>query len=511
MLIRKGLPYDSNEGRAYAAAITALMQGETLRTSAELAKGLSPFVHYWLNKEPMMEVVKKHRAAIEDIGKRQDLYGENFDTKSVNGLEELIQAARAKHDEAIDLAKQYGFRNAQVTVLAPTGTIARLMGCDTTGVEPADALSISKNLAGGGRLELVVEEVPNALLNLGYKENQVGDIVDYIKKNKVVEGAPWLEQKHYPIFDTAFSPVASGRTIDFKGHIKMLGATQPFISGAISKTNNLPEWATVREIYDGYLLGYNLGLKAISVFRYNSKPVSVLTFGDNNDDRVLKRGEKKELPAQREVFESEVRIDGTPFHIMVSEYSDGTPGQIVFLSYKAGSTLGNYLRTSGVLASKSLRGGMKLEEVIDSWKGNKFEPTGMVVGDPWIKSALSPLDYAAKFLELHYLGNLDVAENKENLDRSKLRGSRNGAFRTYEMNKVDQWDFEQVINHPVLGGFKNGNGNKELSSEVREDLKRRLNNERGVTCKECGNMMVQVAPSCYDCMNCDNRIGGCGL
>lgn len=514
LLMRKGLPYDSNEGRAYAGAITALMQAETLRTSAELAKGLGPFVHYEINKEPMIDVVKKHRAAIEQIGNWHPVYGENLDKKSVKGLEDLIDESRKRMDDAIELGSKHGFRNAQTTVIAPTGTIAFLMGCDTTGIEPAIALSITKNLSGGGTLDLVVDEVPNALRNLGYKENQINDIAEHIKKNKTVEDAPWLEEKHYAVFDTAFSQMSRGRTVDFRGHIKMLAAAQPFISGAISKTSNLPGWATVKDIYDGYILGHELGLKALATFRDRGKPTSALDFGDNNTVRELKRGEKRELPNPRESFKTEVKINGVPLHVSVGEYEDGTPGEIFFDSHRLGSTVGGLLGMLAITASRGLKGGEQLERLIDGWRGHKIEElSGLVVNDPYIKTALSPLDYAAKFLQLHYLGNKDVAQEPDKVDVKTLRGYKNGAFKTYEMAKIDQWNFDQVVNHPELGGFRSRNGDDRDTQKAKADEKSngdtKLKNERGVSCKECGFLMLQTATNCYMCTNCDNKLGGC--
>ncbi|MEW6062952.1 MAG: vitamin B12-dependent ribonucleotide reductase [Nanoarchaeota archaeon] len=496
LLMRNGLAYDSDKGRALAATLTAILTGKAYETSADLAEALGPFVHYELNKKPMLEVIEKHRKALDNI---------QFDC-----LEERLKTvAYEVWDNALEKGRKFGFRNANTTVIAPTGTIGILMGCDTTGIEPVTGLIIKKNIAGGGSLDLDIQEIPNALRNLRYDEEQIKDIVNYIREKGIVDGAPHLSQNDYAVFETAFSPNKNGKTISFEGHIKMLGATQPFVSGAISKTNNLPENATVKDLYDGYILGYKLGLKALSAFRYNSKPVSILTFGEKNLYKELRRGEKRELPTTRESFESEVEIDGVPIHIVVSEYEDGTPGQIVFLSYKAGSTLKALLENNGILASKSLKRGLPLESIVDSWIGQKFEPSGLVVGDPWIKTTLSPLDYAAKFLSLQYLGNLEVADNKEGLNLFLLRGYKNGAFDTYKKQKIDSWNYEEVINNQELGGFVKSS--EEQVPKVSESDKNKLTkNLRGVICIDCGNLMRQTSPGCWECPNCLNKRGGCG-
>src|SRR3989344_3053958 len=316
LLMRKGLAYDSDKSRAFAGAVTAIMNAQAYIESSEMAKNLGTFVHYEFNKESMMEVMRQHTKALDNID------WETLDDKI------LKEAAYNAHKELLKKGEKYGFRNAQATVIAPTGTIAFLMDCDTTGIEPAIALRIKKNLSGGGSLTLVNKEVHNTLINLGYQGKKLEEIEDYIKDKNEVVGAPHLNPDHYAIFDTAFSPTNIGRTVSFQGHIKMVAAAQPFISGAISKTNNLPEWATVKDIYDGYILGHKLCLKAVAVYRYNSKPATVYNFGSDNPFKELKRGEKRELPLQRDVAKVEVDINGSKYHISAGEYEDGTIGEL---------------------------------------------------------------------------------------------------------------------------------------------------------------------------------------
>ncbi len=499
LLMRKGLPYDSEEARAFAAAVTAIMHGAAYKTSAELAKGLESFTHYELNREPMLEVIKKHQAALDDV---------NWNLVE---QKELESRARELWDDVIGQGERTGFRNAQVTVLAPTGTISYLMGCDTTGMEPATALVTYKNLAGGGNLKLVIDEIPNALNNLGYTPEQIRDIEEFIATNEVVVGAPHLSSGHYAIFDTAFDAAHNktatiGRTISPEGHIRMLGAVTPFLSGAASKTNNLPNTATVKDIFDAYLLGYRVGAKAVSVFRDKSKPTSVLVLDQNESFVDLRRGEKEDLPTRRGAYEVEVKIDSTPLHVMVSEYPDGRPGQVALLSYTAGSTLGALLRSHGISASKALQRGVRLDDVVSAWRGEEFRPNGLVQGHPFIKTALSPLDFAYKFLLLEYMGNTDVADVKE-VKTEDLRGYQNGAIEHYERAGLDDWNFDDVINDPKWGGFvEEKDGVKKPKKEQKEGT-----NHRGNLCTDCGNILIQVKANCYECHNCGNSSGGCGV
>lgn len=495
LLMRKGLAYDSNEGRALTAAITSLMTGTVYEASSEMAEKLGTFTHFEFNKKPFLEVMKKHKKNLEEV---------LWEHVPKN----LKKAAYKSWESAINHGKKFGYRNAQATVLAPTGTISYLMHADTTGIEPGIALRIKKELAGGGCVTLVNQEVQNALKNLGYNKSEIGEISDFIVNNNSIRGAPHVKNSHYDIFDTAFGDGKGNGTINFRGHVKMLGAAQPFISGAISKTCNLPESATVKDIYESFLLGRTLGLKALAIFRDNSKPTSALKFFERGY-KELARGEKEDLPSLRSAFESEIKIGSTPFHIIVSEYEDGKPGQLVFLSYKAGSDLGALLTTSGIQASSSLKRGVKLEDVTEGWIGHEFEPKGMVRGHPYIKTALSPLDFAAKFLRLEYLGDLNVANVPEkDIDIKKLRGFSNGAFKTYNRKEVDDWNFEQVIKDPIYGGFVENNGN--IISPMSKN-KNNSENLRGVVCPTCGGLMTQIASNCFICSKCGERSGGCGL
>ncbi|MBI1972435.1 adenosylcobalamin-dependent ribonucleoside-diphosphate reductase, partial [Candidatus Woesearchaeota archaeon] len=507
LLMRKGIPYDSEKGRAIAGAITALMTGTAYEASADMAEKLGTFIHFEFNKKPMMEVMERHRKNLEGILWKEHVPGS------------LMNAACISWNRVIERGKEVGFRNAQTTVLAPTGTIAYLMGCDTTGVEPAISLKIKKNLAGGGTLNLANREVENALKNLGYSPSEIKEISEYIGEKNTVRDAPHIKPEHLSIFDTAFGNEDGVGAIPFEGHVKMLGAVQPFLSGAVSKTCNLPDNATVKDIHDGYLLGHRLGLKAMAVFRNNSKAVSALDFGDN-EKIVFRRGEKEDLPYQRKGFEEEVRIGGSPFHIIVSEYPDGRPGQILFAAYKEGGPLKSLFTVEGISASKALKRGVSLEDVVDSWIGQGFEPNGFITIErkgktephPYIKTASSALDFAAKLLLLQYMGRTDlvtdIVTEPDKVKLEELWGFSNGAMLYYAREGIDEWDFEQVIRDPILGGFVK---DEKIESLLKKrNGKPKHNNPRGLTCKACGNLLTQYAPNCYKCDRCGEGSGGCG-
>jgi len=498
LLMRRGIPYDSEEGRALAGAITALMTGTTYEASADLAEKLKPFTHFEFNRKPMLEVMRRHTENLDDVSWE-------------HVPKDLKKASYDSWDRVGERGKKVGFRNAQATVLAPTGTISYLMDCDTTGIEPGTSLKITKNLAGGGNLILVNEEVPNALRNLGYTPEQIGDIKGFIEKENMIIGAPHMNPDHYDVFDTAFGNVEGRGAISFEGHVRMVAAAQPFISGAISKTNNFPESATVKDIYDGYLLGNELDLKALAVFRYNSKPTSALDFG-GRDFRQLERGAKDDLPERRSAFETEVTIDGVPIHVIASEYENGIPGQIAFLSFKGGSDLGTILTTSGIQASRALKRGVSLKALTTGWIGHEFSPKGLVQGHPYIKTALSPLDFAGKLLRLEYLGDTEMAAEPEKVNIKDLRGFKTGAFRAYARMNVDPWDIDQVLEDSELGGFIDGDEVvKSFKDPEDSDKKNKGNPRRGKLCGDCGKLtMEQTNPGCWKCTACGDTVGGCG-
>lgn len=501
LLMRKGLPYDSDKARAFAGAVTAIMNAQAYIESTEMARDLGTFVHYEFNKEPMMDVMKKHTEALDKID------WETLDDKL------LKDAAYQAHQELLEKGEKYGFRNAQATVIAPTGTIAFLMDCDTTGIEPAIALKIKKNLSGGGNLTLVNKEVHNALINLGYDSRILEEIEDFIKEKNEVVGAPHLSPDHYAVFDTAFSPTSNGRTVSFQGHVKMVAAAQPFISGAISKTNNLPEWATVKDIYDGYLLGHKLGLKAVAVYRYNSKPATVYNFGVGNPFRELKRGEKRELSSQRDGPRVEVDISGSKYHIATGEYDDGTVGELFIETAKSGSTMNGLLNNFAILASTALKRGVRLEDLVRKFVGQEFEPNGLT-NHPHIRVTKSPIDFAFRWLAVEYLGKTEYADNPDLIDTKKLRGFKTGAMKIYQRQDIDDWEVDQVLADSILGGFVN---DRSLTLPVSPNKSTKIDNgnrnkkeQSGRVCNNCGSLMIPIKANCWECHNCFEQVGGCG-
>jgi ribonucleoside-diphosphate reductase alpha chain len=496
-LMRLGIPYDSDDARTFQGLVSALMTGTVYETSAELAKSLGTFTHFEFNKKEMLNVIRNHKQNLENL----------ISTAKISD-EKLKNAALESWENALKLGKKYGYANSQATAIAPTGTISFLMGSSTTGIEPVFALNTIKNLAGGGSLTLINKDARKGLERLGYSEEQIKEMEEYSKKFNTLRGAPGLKEEHYSVFDTASGGKDGVGSISPMGHIKMVAAAQPFISGGISKTINLPEKAKVKDIYDGFILGNELGLKGLTFFRENSKPSAV--FGISKIVKKLERGEKKDLPLRRDAFETELEIvnqDGKiPLHIITSEYENGLPGQITFLSYKAGSTLGALLSNSGVLASKALKRGVSLDDITTAWLGQDFKPNGFVVGNPYIKLTTSFLDLAAKVLRLEYLGDTSVAQEPDKVNKKELRGYKNGAFRTYRREKLDDWKFEDVMNDFELGGFvepseediveKNGNNVHNTSS--------------GKLCPQCGREMKRDSVSCFHCEYCGEKVGGCG-
>ena len=511
LLMRKGLPYDSEEGRQYAASLTALLTGTAYKTSAELAEHLGTFEHFEFNRNPMLEVIGKHVDSLDDI--------------VWNVVPDDIQTAtRQAWADAQQGGQKHGFRNSQTTVIAPTGTISYLMGCETTGPEPYISFTITKNLAGGGNITLESAEVPNALVNLGYGLEDITNITSHIAKYGTAIGCTTLRPEHIKIFETALGNESGEGSLPFSGHVKMLGAMQPFITGAISKTCNFPEHSTVKDFYDGVVMAQEYGLKALAAFRRNAK----LTAALGTEPEICRRdwGDKYDLPASRGAHEWEFQVADTNIHLLASEYPDtGLPGQLTFLAFKGGSTVEGLLKSAGILASKSLKSGVPLERILEAWEGHSMEPSGLVYGHEHVKTASSILDAAAKILGLEYLGDLDSAQSNQipvieekgiyrmetdeekaaRIDPTQLRGFHSGAFRYLERKDVNVWDFESVMKDDETGGFVK---KKNKSNSVKKN--KTNGNGRGVACGGCGNMMTQTGPNCFECHSCGDKLGGCG-
>jgi len=404
LLMSFGLPYDSEEGRAVAAAITSIMCGEAYKTSAELAALKGPFPGFAENRQSMLEVIRMHREHVKDIQvEKMPVY-----------LRDLVNVAWDCWSESLELGEKYGFRNAQTTVIAPTGTIAFMMDCDTTGIEPDIALVKYKVLSGGGMLKIVNKSVPLALRRLGYRDEQIQKIIDYIDKNDTIEGAPEFRDEHLAVFDCAFKPAKGKRAISYKAHIDMMAVTQPFISGAISKTINMPEDSSIEDIANAYFYAWERGLKAVAIYRENSKKSQPLNTRKTEGEIVKKEkenerrlGERIKLPQTRKSITHKFDIAGHEGYITVGLYDDGRPGEIFVTMHKQGSTIRGLIDAWATSTSLNLQYGVSASELFNKFRHQKFEPAGFVrnveggeLDDKMkqIRTATSIVDYVAQFM-----------------------------------------------------------------------------------------------------------------
>jgi ribonucleoside-diphosphate reductase alpha chain len=417
LLMSRGLAYDSEEGRNFSAAVTSVMTAETYRQSALIARDHGgPFIEFEKNREPFLRVINKHRDAacqIPEAGVPADLF----------------RTARELWDETLALGEANGYRNAQISLLAPTGTIAFMMDCDTTGVEPDIALVKYKKLVGEGFLKIVNQTVPVALRQLGYSPDEVQAILDYIQERETIEGAPGLKPEHLPVFDCAFKPKNGVRSIHYMGHVRMMGAIQPFLSGAISKTVNMPEAATPKEIETVYVEGWKLGLKAIAVYRDNSKRSQPLMAGKKDDEGISESSKelieslrrqlaaaqaeaskphRRRLPAERDAVTHKFEISGHEGYITVGLYPDGTPGEIFLKMAKEGSTVSGLMDSFATTVSVALQYGVPLRDLVNKFAHVRFEPSGFT-GNPEIPIAKSTIDYIFRWLASRFLGPGDKA------------------------------------------------------------------------------------------------------
>ncbi|HEY6681094.1 MAG TPA: vitamin B12-dependent ribonucleotide reductase, partial [Actinomycetota bacterium] len=392
LLMARGLPYDSDQGRAWAGAITAIMTGWAYRTSARIAEVTGPFAGYASNADAMLRVMRKHRAAADQI-----------DAELVP--EGMLSAAKQSWDEAIALGEQHGYRNAQASVLAPTGTIGLMMDCDTTGIEPELALVKTKKLVGGGTMQFVNQTVPRALAKLGYDAAQADDIVAYIAEHNSVADAPHLKTEHYPVFHTAMGE----QPIHYMGHVRMMAAAQPYISGAISKTVNMPEEATVEEVEELFVESWRLGLKAVAIYRDNCKVAQPLSADKKKtaeapeaEPAVLAWSAKKRLPQSRPALTTSFRVGDAEGYVTAGSYPDNGLGEIFLKASKQGSTLSGIMDAFSIAVSVGLQYGVPLEDYASKFINMKFEPSGMT-NDPDIRFASSIVDYVFRRLALDHL------------------------------------------------------------------------------------------------------------
>ena len=434
----RGLAYDSPEGRGLAGAITAVMTGEAYAQSARVARRVGPFGAYHANRDPFLRVIGKHRDAVAAI--------EALDSVP----DDLRDAAQGAWDEALRLGRRYGYRNAQATVLAPTGTIAFMMDCDTTGVEPDIALVKYKNLSGGGYLKIVNRTVPAALARLGYDADERERIVAHIDAQGTIEGAPGLDAAHLPIFDCAFKAAGGERSIEPMGHVRMMGAAQPFLSGAISKTVNVPEDASADEIMQTYVEAWKLGVKAVAIYRDNSKRIQPLETTKRVDgeklDAAAEAGSaalvpsspadeptivdeaisppayrRHRLPDDRHAVIHKFSVGEHEGYLTVGEYAGGEPGEVFIHISKEGSTVSGLMDAVGALTSVALQSGVPMETLVRKFSHSRFEPSGWT-RNPQMGYASSILDYVFRWMGMRYLESerTDVAAGQAPLP---LQGS----------------------------------------------------------------------------------------
>src|SRR6202171_4348831 len=398
LLMSMALPYDSDEGRDMSGAITALMCGEAYAQSSRIAERMGPFPGYEVNREPMLDVIRMHREAMRGI-------------KPEHVQTELFMAAQESWDTALTHGEKYGYKNSQVTVLAPTGTIGFMMDCDTTGIEPDLALVKYKKLVGGGLIKIVNNTVPQALMKLGYTPEQTSEIVSYIDKNGKIEGAPHLKAEDLPVFDCSLAPQGGGRSITWTGHVKMMAAAQPFLSGAISKTINMPEESTIEDIMKAYIESWKVGLKAVAIYRDNSKRSQPLNAGGTKEEKkpqaativeptqreLFARQQREKMPVERASVTHKFSVGGHEGYITAGMYEDGRPGEIFIKMSKEGSTLSGIMDGLALTISLGLQYGVPLKVFVDKLLNTRFEPSG-ITANPNIRFVSSVLDYIARWL-----------------------------------------------------------------------------------------------------------------
>ena len=466
LLMSEGLPYDSSEGRRLAALITAVMTGEAYLTSSNIAARKSPFSEYEKNREPMLAVIKKHRAAIDKINPDE-------------ATKKLYSVACMIWDEAYKNGKRYGYRNAQVTVLAPTGTIGLMMDCDTLGIEPDIALIKYKNLIGGGTIKMINRTVPQSLRKLGYSSEHIAEIMEYIEQNGTIEGASGLKDEHLSCFDCAISPAAGKRSIHYMGHIRMMAEVQPFISGAISKTVNMPNETTPLDIMNAYIQAWKLGLKSIAVYRDGSKRTQPLNTSKNKEKSppcAEKSERRRRLPPERKSITHKFSISGHEGYITVGMYDDGTPGEVFITMSKQGSIVSGLMDSFATTLSMSLQYGVPLKVLIDKFRYVRFEPSGFT-SNPDIPMAKSIMDYLARWLARKFLPS---EENKYQMELPVM---------TQKTNQLS----------PIVC---------ETTPTDIETHEKFIFKQQGdaPTCTECGSIMIRSG-SCYNCSNCGSTSG----
>jgi ribonucleoside-diphosphate reductase alpha chain len=483
LLMSQGMAYDSDLGRDCAAAITAIMTGEAYLQSAKIAAEVGPCAGYESNKKPFLEVMRMHRDAVRKINRN-------------NISAELYDSAWNAWSDAVDLGELNGYRNAQASVLAPTGTIGFMMDCDTTGVEPDLALVKYKKLVGGGTIKIVNNTVPAALQKLGYDDPSVKAIVEYINDNGTIEGAPGLQEQHLTVFDCAFKPMNGVRSIHYMGHLKMMGAVQPFISGAISKTVNLPSEVTVEEIEKAYIEGWRLGLKAVAIYRDGSKRTQPMSTSSTEKKYGAGAGKpegegrpvRRHLPVERHSITHKFGIAGHEGYLTIGMYEDGAPGEIFIVMAKEGSTLSGVMDSFATTCSMALQYGVPLKILVDKFSHTRFEPSGFT-SNPQVPYAKSVMDYifrylASKFLPVEEARSLGVQVDEAPLTNLTVMTQSNPTGSSATAPSAPVHSSQPMIKGALVD----------------------IQDRDAPVCFECGSLMVRNG-ACYKCLNCGSTSG----
>jgi ribonucleoside-diphosphate reductase alpha chain len=502
LLMSLALPYDSDAGRDFCGAITALMTGESYAQSARIAERMGPFGGYPRNREAMLDVIRMHRDSLRPI-------------KEEHVQPSLLHAAQQSWDAALEQGEKSGYRNSQVSVLAPTGTIGFMMDCDTTGIEPDLALVKQKRLVGGGVIKIVNNTVPQALMRLGYAPEDVAQIVDYIDAQAKIEGAPGLKPEHLPVFDCSLSPMGGGRSIAWRGHLRMMAAAQPFLSGAISKTINMPEESTVEDIVEAYIESWKFGLKAVAIYRDNSKRSQPLSAAGKKEDEkaaavppvaqvapatapavvpaearapqqqdLFPGTKRRKLPSERNSITHKFSVGGHEGYITVGMYADGQPGEIFIKMAKEGSTLSGIMDAFALSVSISLQYGVPLRALVDKFVNSRFEPSGYT-GNPKIRYAKSVVDYIGRWLGAKFIST-DYFDNDAPLEQAEPAA------------------IAVVASTPEAAAAHAPAASKTAESET--TTRPRAAAEDAPYCSECGMLMTPNG-SCYKCANCGSTSG----
>ncbi|MEX0728960.1 MAG: vitamin B12-dependent ribonucleotide reductase, partial [Planctomycetaceae bacterium] len=499
MLMSMGIPYDSDAGRGICGALTAILNGQAYLQSAELAGVVGPFAGYRENERPMLRVMRMHRDAVAHINPACPEY--------------LRDAAMTVWNECLALGERNGYRNAQATVLAPTGTIAFMMDCDTTGIEPDIALVKYKQLAGGGMMKIVNRTVPQALKTLGYSPEAVERIIAYINEHETIEGAPDVNPEHLPVFDCAFKPASGTRTIAWMAHVTMMAAAQPFLSGAISKTVNMPADSTVDDIENAYIEGWKLGLKALAIYRDGSKQSQPLATskeggrGKKEEETLVRKPVRRHLPSTRQSLTHKFSVGNHEGYITVGLFEDGTPGELFITMAKEGSTIGGLMDVIGTLTSMGLQYGVPISVFVDKFSHTRFEPSGWTK-NPDIPNAKSVPDYIFRWLGIQFLPGYREANAPQReegaVDESKVSTDSaavatrvvNGGSPLTAVDKASKSANEHA-GQTHVADWKSPAVRSEQFASFQSDAP---------ACDNCGAITVRNG-NCYLCHNCGNSMG----